>query len=1003
MKETLEPMSLETLSLGEMVQLLLDGHPVHRTNDSPFRLDTEDKCKIFAFYSRNLNNWDKSRQIRENEIENLLRALREDLPETCRKESHKAKGKPIWHLSRIEIHRFAGLHRHLGAKGEEPDDLVLDMSSDLMLVSGFNGAGKTALLSAIIWCLTGKALRSQDVPQEVHEPMTVKQASNRVETEDQIINGPDFDVPPIVPIPSDEDLKILKGNPKLDTRVKLNFTREDSGEVQVVSRRLEVKGKKVTAPVEGLNALGLPALALEVGTLMPGIASQMRFNEKTDLAQAVSELTGLKPLEEFGLRSLRMVVRLRNDETTKTSEERKKHFERFEAHLQKLDDRWNEHPDLGEKPDILLPGLSRDQQDCQSTVLAARTRMINTRKAMGRDVESILGGQFDFTNRHKVTELGHALDNATDQLKHSALREVPTIGRLSCLKEVSDCAAESALNLINDVLRRAVVLSKRLENERTAARWILYSRVAAWHKDFHEEEEITNCPVCGTDLDCVPIDALVDTSVKSALDQCLTNDSDSAKTASEWEQHESVAFLDALPSSIRDFADSTLPDTLIAFYHKGFVDELLAQSAFQGALRSLQDSARVLWGIAVEALPPPDPPVQPESELPQILSNGKLQKRLFAIARALMLRTHLKSAEGHTRLILESYIGSVTSTEEVDQTSTLTDGTIASIESDELDKRKAPIMEQINAVRRGVKNITPILSLVGQLDALESKRKEWEAQTDRLLLLERAAKAIESFRVFPELVHDRITGLIRTLNSNTANWLDRIYSAHYRGGPVYGGFEPREGGKFEVSAKFGEMYVPAHQVMNASLLKACVWAFLFALWEHVRKQSGVLACMLLDDPQTHFDLINNENLARAIPAMPRIGMRPLITCNDNRFLAHIRSELRSTADDSFSWATFRINPISSSRHTASVSPTVDEICQKKRFWLNDENDVSKAQDFVKCVRVDIEERLVNLLANDPLLMHSPTLGEILNRLRATRKAGELPFCDPPFKKATPTQ
>jgi hypothetical protein len=72
---------------------------------------------------------------------------------------------------------------------------------------------------------------------------------------------------------------------------------------------------KIGMSVTGREELGIPDLAIEAGTLMPGIAAHMRFDEKTTFAQATAQLTGLKPLEDLGRRSARIVRRLRNDET----------------------------------------------------------------------------------------------------------------------------------------------------------------------------------------------------------------------------------------------------------------------------------------------------------------------------------------------------------------------------------------------------------------------------------------------------------------------------------------------------------------------------------------------------------------------------------------------------------------------------------------------------------------------------------------------------------------
>jgi hypothetical protein len=79
----------------------------------------------------------------------------------------------------------------------------------------------------------------------------------------------------------------------------------------VVERHLQRDGKKTfkTGAI-GLEKLGLSDLALQVGTLMPGIAAATRFDDKTTLSQAVSTLTGLRPLAHFGTRSGRLHDRL---------------------------------------------------------------------------------------------------------------------------------------------------------------------------------------------------------------------------------------------------------------------------------------------------------------------------------------------------------------------------------------------------------------------------------------------------------------------------------------------------------------------------------------------------------------------------------------------------------------------------------------------------------------------------------------------------------------------
>lgn len=999
---------LEDHSLDEIVQLLTAGTPVRRSKGVAFRLDTADKRKVFAFYGRNRDLWPRNKSVQAREVEGVLTALDGQEPAATEVLPRAGADKPIWHLERVEAHRFGGLQRHLGTNGEDPAAFIFDLDKEVTLISGFNGAGKTALLSAIIWCLTGKALRSQHMPHEVHEPMAVERAADIVGTQ-ETDGQPEIAIPPIVPIPSADNLARLGDSPKLDTRVSLTFRRPDSGEIRRVTRKLDTAGKKLVTSVEGLDGLGLSPLAIEAGTLMPGVAAHMRFDEKSDFTQAVSQLTGLKPLEELGQRTERLVNRLRTTEKRATEEARDKKTADFKKALQTLQEGWEARPDLAEMPEILLPGDEREietetdadsdeeqqKTDCRSSIAAARERLQELQSEMSAAMETILGRRIELTTREEVDTFTRALDEVADRLKGSALRELPSVVLLGNLGKITNEESDAARKAISELIERARSLSQQLEDERQAARWRLYSRVSAWHKDHHPDQDISNCPVCGTDLEKVPSDALLDLSVKAALDQCREADSDIAKTAAEWERDEAAAFLNALPESLRGFADNAQRNTLIDLCRKGYVDELLAHKAFSGRLEPLRANGQNVWDIASGEHPLPEAPKSEDSALPDLFASGKLQVRLQAISSALMLRQHRLESTDALKLVMGRYIGKANSADEPAHATQSKSVSKADVDSK---TDEEPLCEQIEAIRRAVQNAIPVVSLVRQFDELELLRQDWQSDEDRLKLLARAADAVEPYLELPGLVYERVSGLIETLNLDTATWLGKLYRSHYNGGPSYGGFEPGQDSRFGLRAELGDMRVPAHQVMNASLLRACVWAFLFALWEHISKQTGGMSCMLLDDPQTHFDPINSENLAAAIPSMPGHGMRPMIASNDVRFVAAIQDKLPSRANDTPTWTALRLDPISSSKLTASLSPALEEIREKRDRWREDENDVVKAQEFVKCVRVDIENRLWNLLATDPLVMHAPTLGDLLGQLRHARNGGERPFEEPPFGK-----
>ncbi|MEM7169970.1 MAG: hypothetical protein AAF530_07350 [Pseudomonadota bacterium] len=982
----LEPVNLVDCGLEDVVAALLARRPIAAAADGlHFILDNDNSRKIFAYYARNRNLWPQNKNIQVSEIEEVLKALRNEPPVI--KESRTADAKSVrqWKLRRVEAHRFAGLHRHCGEQGEAPEPFVLEIERDVTLVSGFNGAGKTALQNVIIWCLTGKALRSQHMPDEIHEPMDLARTGDGDDEGDGEAES-DLALPPVVPIPSGADLEAVGDRPIVDSWAQLTFQDEQLGEICTVRRALTVSARgKVGMSVIGLDELGIPDLAVEAGTLMPGIAAHMRFDEKSTFAQAIAQLTGLKPLEDLGRRSARVVRRLRRDETKATETAAQAEVMEFKERRQNIVDAWSAQLDLGKPSDLISPDQRNEgdeEEDASKKSIADARQLLEEKKqTLESAAETILGTALQLASDDEVKALLQQLGEAADVLKPSSLAVLPSVAVIKNLRAVSDEDCTAADTLIEDLVKRAKAVAERLRNKKESARWQLYAKVAAWHAEHHQDTELKDCPVCGADLEKVPPDALLDKAVKDALAACSKVDSDAAKGADEWERDAAREFLDGLPGGLRAFTDKTPPDDLLSIYHRAYVEDLLAHRAFANRLAPLKKNAGQVWEVAVRDNKLPDAPVPQPIDLPEEFRNGTLDQRIGDIVKAVELSRHRAESTEAIKALVERYIG-VAARVEAEEESTA---------------QERPLHDQIEAVRKCVENTAPIVSILRQLDDLERTRKESVGYITRLVLIDEAATAIEAFAGFEGLVFQQVSGLIQALETDTRNWLGTIYSPHYKGGPAYSGIDVGEETRFGLRAAIGGMQVPAYKIMNASLLRACVWAFVFSLWDRVNARLGGMDCILLDDPQTHFDPINAENLAAAIPQMPGHGMHPLITSNDNRFIASIRDKLPDRSTVTPTWHAWTLNPISSSRLTAGVSPAVEEIFERLRELQEDENNAAKAQQFVSTVRLYVENRLWDLLATDPMVMHKPTLADLIQSVRSAHNNGEHPFEEPPFQ------
>ena len=693
----------------------------------------------------------------------------------------------------------------------------------------------------------------------------------------------------------------------------------------------------------------------------------MRFDEKTTFADAIAQLTGLKPLEDLGCRSERVVKRLRTTETQNSESQAATKLEDFKSKRQSIVDAWAALPDLGEPPDLIAPDVEPEKGRCQETIAETRKDLEQTKRTLESRAESVLGRVLQLATKDDADALLRQLANESDLLKSAALNALPSIVVARSLGAVSEDDSDAAETLVKDMVARANEVSERLRNKQEAARRQLYTGVAAWRREHHKDAEFENCPVCGTDLKEVPPDALLDKEVKEALRLCSQADADAAKGAEEWERDAAREFLETLPESLRRFENNPPAAELLQVYRKAFVDELLAAPNFGGVLQPLKQNAGAVWELAITEHPLPAAPASEPSTWPEEFENGILAKRSANIERVIRLAKHRKSGKDSIRGIAERYIGKPAAPE----------GEQLQAAEAEIDAKGLPLRDQIEALRLCVTNAAPILSLLRQLDELETARKEYAALNRRLARLAQAADAVETFAGFESLVFQQVSGLISALDQGTRGWLEKIYSPHYRGGPMYSGFNAAEEKGLGLRAGIGGMQVPAYKIMNSSQLRACVWAFVFSLWERVQSRIGGIDCMLLDDPQNHFDPINAENLAAAIPEMPMYGMRPVITSNDYRFLASVRDKLPDRSTASPSWHALVMNPISSSRLTAGVSPDVEEIYEQQKDWRADENNKDKARKFASTVRIYVENRLWDLLATDPMIMHKPTLSDLI--------------------------
>jgi AAA domain-containing protein len=971
--------NLADLTLDELVDSLIGGEALQVAGGDTFKIAAADSQAALAFYNQDRRSYwnpEKDTAIQESEIDRLLDSL--DRPIKARAAvTRLAPSMQRWRLTKVAAHRFRGLHRHCADNGSDPDEFEFEVQADATLLRGFNGAGKTSLVTAVCWCLTGYGYRSQALPAPLHESIKVQFA--------QLQDGGDgndgFELPPIVPIPTEHELVLVDGAAKHDTWVRLTFVSLIDGREALVERHLERSGRKgFTTRAVGLERLGLSDLALQVGSLMPGIAAATRFDDKTTLSQAVSTLTGLRPLAHFGTRSARVHDRLIDKYPKEAKKAKDDARDTVSKQIQTLHDLLKGTEGLPDLACVVLP--ADDTPDAwEHGLQEADTNLKAVEETSAADATLILGALPSLATENDIKRFADQLAAARNQFTNVALKGLPSIQTAQRLGSLTEAVARAAEGVLSEIETEARTLVERLSDADRANRLRLYGLVARWHEAAHPGHPFNACPVCTRGLTApgaIPMDALLDQSVAEALEASRAADAALLMTAVEWERTTAQKFRGMLPANLQGFVDEEVPDTLAALYKTALSVEVFAQSDFPAAFRKLAASvAHVCTAAWKDALA--DQPL-PAFGLPaEIPDKEGLRAAAVRIQRAIRLARY-RAAHGE---FAKTAMREVLEAEPKD----------ASISANH-----RSVAAQFRLLETYLESARTFAGIRRQLAQIKDTCGKWKKSHERIGKLARAAEAVKVFTEFPKLVHDQVGGLIADLESQASAWAQRMYKAQFVQAPSYAGFDAERTDGLNFLASQGNHLVEAHHIMNASALRVYLSAFVLALWQQIWSRSGGISTVLMDDPQDLLDPGNVANLAATVPHLLDAGIHPLIVSNDFGFIPTIESFVAAhpTIGSAKRTGVWEFSAISRSKCTASLAPVADEVRERRDRWKADPNDVALARAFVHPVRVRIEMKLWDLLGSDPAVLKDPTLNDLLGKIANARNRGEAPFNEQPF-------
>ncbi|VUX55007.1 conserved protein of unknown function, partial [uncultured Woeseiaceae bacterium] len=948
-----ESRSLHLHTLDSLIADLVSGRPVETGAGERFVLPDERTRSALEWYRRKgATNWTANVSVQHGEdlVDTILQKPPE-LPALLMRPAN-ANSRRL-RLKKLEAHRFAGLHK-FGTPDAAPQNYVHEFTSPLTLFEGRNGSGKTSLLNAIIWALTGEILRAQ------REPETAEDFECRVAAADEGDEHTSHKLSPLTPMPNVEQYRPDQGWIPADTWVELTFIDETGAELPVIrrSQSRSPRGKlKEAAP--DLSVLGIDPIAVRIGTIMPGLLPLIKVGSESELGRAVSQLTGLSALVDLAEHVRRARAKIDKEFVKAKAEARDRADRDYATAKDDIEKILLTHPSL--KPVRAVPQPS-DDKGIEQTLDEIAKHFESAKADAFESARNILDERFDPADPALLSDLEKNIGGALERV--SQPQSLTSAVRLGALRQLTPEQLNGAETKIHNILAEAKALDALAQDPSTAARTRLYARVASWiadHPDPHRKEDV--CLVCSGSLDHA-IDPVTGRPVKAHMHEAASDAALLSQTLSHWAENTQGDLMRSLPEALRSETAADLPAHPCDLLRAAIVDELFAFNPFRGVLGDLKtQTASAFDDVVRERAALAE---RTEIRLPKgcdVL--GETMKRLDCAIRFARWR---QANDTLARDIVARVLGRMPKAGEPSEKTTLT-GKLLDLEGT-------------------VKAAQPISDALVQCGRLKQHLKSRRAAELRLSEYAIASAALANLAVLGQLSDEQVEQLRKTLRKDAADWRSRIYLGAFPD-TAHELIDAEMGrkGELDLLVQAGGVSAPAQHVTNASALRASLVAFFLAFWEYVLKERGGLMLLVLDDPQELLDDENRERLAAALAPLVAANAQLIVTSYDPRFCGHVS---RLPIPDGIEH--LEVHPATRQQPVVRTTPPLPAIELRKGRFEADRNAEEPARDFADSCRVFFEAKLGNMF-DDPahaawaIANPDPTLATFVQRLRPQVKAG----------------
>jgi AAA domain-containing protein len=573
-----EPRALHLHTLDSLIADLVSGRAVRKGANEAFLLPDERTRSALEWYrKKGATAWTAAVSVPHGE--DLVDAVLKKPPELPALPARPANANARrLLLKKVEAHRFAGLHK-FGTPAAAPANYVHEFASPLTLFEGRNGSGKTSLVNAIIWALTGEILRPQREPEMADDDFDCW-----VSAEDEGGEPTAHRLSPVTPMPNIAEYRPDQAWVPADTWVELTFTDETGATLPPIrrSQSRSPRGKLEETPPD-LTVLGIDPIAVRIGTIMPGLLPLIKVGSESELGRAVSQLTGLSALVDLAEHVRRAKMKIDREFVKAKTGERDRADRDYNTAKDDLEKIVHAHSGLA--PARAVPLLSEDKGIEQA--LDEITKHFESAKAAAfESARDILGEQFDPAKPALLADLEKNIGRALERV--SQPQSLASAARLHGLRILRLEQLDEAQAKIGTTLAEAKALEALAQDPSAAARARLYARIATWiadHPDPRRSDDV--CVVCGGTLDHA-LDPVSGQPVKTHLHDAKSDAALVSQTLTRWAENALGDLMRGLPETLRAELATDPPAHPCDLLRAAIIDELFAFEPFRGVLAELK-------------------------------------------------------------------------------------------------------------------------------------------------------------------------------------------------------------------------------------------------------------------------------------------------------------------------------------------------------------------------------------------------------------------------------